>query len=284
VSASTSISELGFPEALRWHDGALYFSDMFRSRVMRWVPGQPPQVLLDADHGGPIMPGGLGWMPDGSLLVVDCLERRVLRVSGERVDVHADLGPHMSHAANDMHVDSDGSAVVGGYGFEPGADEPRGSHLLHIAADGAIRRSTETFVFPNGCERAPDGVLLVAETFADRVSRAEPGEARALVHLPPGSGPDGISLAPDGTLFIALAFGGTLVAVDAHPLLKSPASVELRVVHRPDPIANGPGAGPVSVYDCAVHPSGRYVAVAIASADEALAERVDTGRIELITL
>jgi len=312
---------LGFPEALRWHDGAVWFSDMFRSRVVRWrldAPGSPAETVIDTASGGPVMPGGLGWLPaadgrPGDLLVVDCLERRVLRVPLDAEarpigapTVHADLRGVMSHSANDMHVDVDGTAWVGGYGFDPEADEPAASPLVRVHPDGGIDTTEATFVFPNGCERNATGALLVAETFADRVSRLPPRRPElsdgdvsplshdngdtSLVRFAAGSGPDGLSIAPDGTVYVALAFAGALARVDRAAGLDA----EPAIVYRPEPIASGPGAGPLGVYDCAVlpgpavpdpaRPESRRIAVAMASLDEPLAERVDTGRIVVLDL
>ncbi|MBA4344916.1 MAG: hypothetical protein C0419_00210, partial [Microbacterium sp.] len=99
--------------------------------------------------------------------------------------------------------------------------------------------------------------------------------------LPQGSGPDGLSIAPDGTVYVALAFAGALARLapaDAGP------DAEPTIIYPAEPIATGPGAGPLGVYDCAVHPDGRRIAVAMASLDEDLAMRVDTGRIVLLDL
>jgi sugar lactone lactonase YvrE len=291
---------LGFPEALRWHDGDLWFSDMFRSRVVRWrldAPGSPAETVLDAAAGGPVVPGGLGWLPseDGgpsALLVVDCLERRVLRLPLDAagrpagaLSVHADLRDVMTHSANDMHLDADGTAWVGGYGFDPENDEPVASPLVRVHPDGTISTTEPVFVFPNGCERDASGALLVAETFADCVKtywRHNNFTLRA--RLPEGSGPDGLSVAPDGTVYVALAFAGALARLA--PADEGP-DAEPTIVYRAEPIASGPGAGPLGVYDCAVlfdpaHPDGNRIAVAMASLDEPLAERVDTGRIVIL--
>jgi sugar lactone lactonase YvrE len=267
---------LGFPEALRWHDGALWFSDMFRSRVVRWTPGAEPETMLDRARGGPEVPGGLGWLPDGSLLVVDCTARRVLRVTDDDVTVHAELGALFAHPANDMHVDADGTAWVGGYGFDPEHDAPRPSRLARVACDGTVALASAELVFPNGCERRPDGALVVAETFADRLSVLTPDGSAVVDRLPldAGSGPDGLSLAPDGSVFVALAFAGALVKVD---LTSTIVSWTPRAAHESAP-------GPLGCYDCAVHPDGVRIAVAVASADEALAARVDTGFIVLLGL
>jgi len=291
---STSLRELdrldglGFPESLRWRDGALYFSDMFRSRVMRWVPGSATEVVLDRAGGGPVTPGGLGWLPDGSLLMVDCDERRVLRLDpAGAVTVHADLAALLSHPANDMHVDPDGTAWVGSYGFNPETDEPVASPLVRVHPDGSLETTSATFVFPNGCERTAAGDLLVAETFADAVQRLSPDGALAeRARFSEGSGPDGLSVAPDGAVFVALAFAGALARLaDDTAGVDAPPSI----IHRPQPIATGPGAGPLGVYDCAVHPGttengGTRIAVAMASLDEDLAMRVDTGAVVLLEL
>ena len=295
----TMIDGLGFPEALRWREGALWFSDMFRGRVVRWVPGSPAEVVLDAASGCPTVPGGLGWLSGGSgqrgakqgeaLLVVDCDQRRVLRIaldpSGHpsgTITVHADLAAVMTHPANEMHVDPDGTAWVGGYGFDPERDAPIPSALVRITPDGLVGKTAPAFVFPNGCERDAGGALLVAETFGDRVTRYEDdGTVTLRARFADGSGPDGLSIAPDGSVYVALAFAGALARlapVDAGP------DVEPRIIYRPEPLVTGPGAGPLSVYDCAVHPDGRRIAIAMASLDEELAAHVDTGRILLLDL
>lgn len=288
----TMLDGLGFPEALRWRDGALWFSDMFRSRVVRWVPGSPAETVLDLAGGGPTVPGGLGWLPDGSLLVVDCTERRVLRVNDGVVSVHAELAELMTHSANDMHVDADGTAWVGGYGFDPENDVPEPSALVRVSADGQVSSTASVFVFPNGCERDASGSLLVAETFADRVSvMTADGEVEVRAQFESGSGPDGLSIAPDGTVYVALAFAGALARVapfapdddSADPTTTAP-DAPAEFIYRAEPIAAGPGAGPLGVYDCAVHPDGRRVAIAMASLDEGLADRVDTGRIVIADL
>ncbi len=282
-----SIGGLGFPEALRWRAGALWFSDMFRSRVLRWVPGSAVEVVLDQATGAPTQPGGLGWLPDGTLLVVDCLERRVLSLApgASAPQVYADLARQIDRPANDLHVDPDGTAWVGSYGFGPGSEAPRAVALVRISADGSVGRSEPSFVFPNGMERDPGGALVVAETFADRVTIVPPdGGATTTLQLEAGSGPDGLSIGADGTIHVALAFAGAVVALRPGDSDARGGFARPHVIHRPEPIPTGPGAGPVGVYDCAVTPDGRRIAVAVASADEGIAMRHDTGRIDLVDL
>ncbi|MFT4124543.1 MAG: SMP-30/gluconolactonase/LRE family protein [Microbacteriaceae bacterium] len=287
-----AVEGLGFPEALRWRDGELWFSDMFRGRVCRWRPGGAVQTVLAAADGGPEIPGGLGWLADGRLLVVDSLERRLLALGPGGVTVHAELADRMAHPANDLHVDPDGTAWVGGYGFDPerverGIERPRPSRLLRVAPDGVVAEAAAELVFPNGCERAADGSLVVAETFADRVAILDPRAERRLreVRLRPGDGPDGLSIAPDGSVYVALAFVGAVVRI-AGTDGGADGAVDGAVepVYRAPAIPDGPGAGALGCYDCAVHPDGDRIAVACASLDESLAARVDTGRIVLLPL
>jgi sugar lactone lactonase YvrE len=265
-----TLDGLGFPESLRWRGGALWFSDMFRGRVVRWMPGGPAETVIDVAHGGPGMPGGLGWLPDGDLLVVDCLGRRVLRVTGSgasaSVSVHADLAQTWTHPANDLHVDPDGTAWVGGYGFDPESEDPRPSRLVRIDPDGTVATTAADLVFPNGCARRDDGALVVAETFAHRVSVLSPDAARvdARMALPDGSGPDGLTLDGDAVT-VALAFAGSVVR------LTEDGSEELSRAE--------PGMG---CYDVAVEADLGLLAIATASLDEPLAERVDTGRVAIV--
>lgn len=270
------IEGLGFPEALRWRDGALWFSDMLRGRVVRWLPGSDPETMLSTSDGGPTVPGGLGWLPDGALLVVDCDGRRVVKVDGGALSIHADLGSFFSHSANDMHVDPDGVAWVGSYGFDPDADAPRPSRLVRVEVDGSAQPWGDELVFPNGCERRADGPLVIAETFADRISTLDHrGRRVAETQLAAGSGPDGLSLDALGRVHVALAFAGSVVRLDLDGAV---------TLWRAEPVVGGPGAGPRGCYDCAVSPDGRWLAVAVASLDEALAARVDTGAVIILPL
>ncbi|WP_425840864.1 SMP-30/gluconolactonase/LRE family protein [Microbacterium sp. PA5] len=272
MRAHAAVTGLGFPESLRWRAGELWFSDMFRGRVHRWTPGEPMQVAIDDAHGGPRMPGGLGWLPTGELLVVDADGRRVLGVAGATVREHADLTGVFSHPANDMHVDSAGRALVGGYGFDPDRDAPVASRLARVEATGEARAWGEPLVFPNGCDALSGGAVVVAETFADRLSILD-GDGRRIreIAMPSGSGPDGLSVAPDGSVYVALAFAGEVVRV---------RDGEVRTVWRP-PAGDD---GPLSCYDCAVSDDGRRLAVGVASRDEAHAMGTDTGAVWLLPL
>src|SRR4051812_34228323 len=111
----TVVDDLRFPEGPRWHDGALWFSDMHALRVLRVDPADGATTVVAEV---PQQPSGLGWDADGRLLVVSMLDRRLLRQdeSGALVEV-ADLSSYTEAPCNDMVVDRAGRAYIGNFGF-----------------------------------------------------------------------------------------------------------------------------------------------------------------------
>src|SRR5690349_18576691 len=101
MTPETVLERLAFPECPRWHDGALYFSDMHDGMVWRLSPTGAAERVLELAT----FPGGLGWLPDGTLQVVSMLDRRLLRLSPQGLVQVADLGRFASHPTNDMVVD-----------------------------------------------------------------------------------------------------------------------------------------------------------------------------------
>jgi hypothetical protein len=56
-------------------------------------------------------PSALGWLPDGSLLVVSMKDHRVRRFADGSVSTHADLSDVCTGHLNDMVVDASGRAL-----------------------------------------------------------------------------------------------------------------------------------------------------------------------------
>ncbi|MGH7748495.1 MAG: SMP-30/gluconolactonase/LRE family protein, partial [Candidatus Dormibacteria bacterium] len=156
-----------FFEGPRWHEGRWWVSDFYRHAVVTVTPeGAEEQVMEVAGQ-----PSGLGWLPDGSLLVVSMRDHRLLRrsPSGGTVE-HADLTPHCGGHLNDMVVDARGHAYVGNFGFDlMGGDDPRAAAVVRVDPDGSVAVAAEEVAFPNGSVITPDGsTLIVGETLACR--------------------------------------------------------------------------------------------------------------------
>ncbi len=211
------IGGLGFPEGPRWHDDQLWFSD-FGDRVVRAVglDGAAREIVRVEGR-----PSGLGWLPDGSLLVVSMTDQRLLRVTTSGVAEHADLSSFTRTACNDMVVDADGNAYVGYMGFDLLASpiEPKPAALVLVRRDGSASIAAAELAFPNGAVLSPDGrTLIVAETFGRRLTAfdvapdATLSRRRLFAELPERA-PDGICLDQAGAVWVADAAGKACVRV-----------------------------------------------------------------------
>lgn len=199
---------LRFPEGPRWRDGRLWFSDMHDGRVLALAPdGKAEEILaLDGDE-----PSGLGWLPDGRLLVVAMQSRRVLRREPDgRLVAHADLAAIADFHCNDMVVDAQGRAYVGNFGFDlHGRATPRATRIALVHPDGRVEVAAEEMLFPNGTVITPDGrTLVVGESFGARLTAFDVAadgrlsNRRVWAQLEKAV-PDGICLDADGCIWVA---------------------------------------------------------------------------------
>ncbi len=195
-----------FFESPRWHGGRWWFSDFYRRVVVAVDGSGNSETIMEVDG----MPSGLGWLPDGSLLVVSMSDRRVLRRTADGdVRVHADLTRLCDWHANDMVVTSEGAAYVGNFGFDLGTEEPRATGIVRVGPDGTAARVAEDLLFPNGTVVTDDGcTLIVGETWAARLTQFTIRADGALVDREtfaavPRTAPDGCTLDADGCVWFA---------------------------------------------------------------------------------
>lgn len=218
-----------FGEGPRWHDGRLWYSDFYAHRVC--------SVSLEGDVRSELKlegrPSGLGWMPDGSLLVVRMELRQVWRRWPDgRFQLHADLANHSVFLCNDMVVDAQGRAYVGNFGFDLDAEmHARGPEsvlaehpqtcLALVQPDGTVSDAApgEIFSFPNGMVITPDGkTLIVAETLGGRLTALDIGPDGALSNRREWAPtaprvPDGICLDAEGAVWISNPLGPECVRI-----------------------------------------------------------------------
>lgn len=216
TGVKTLIAGLSFPEAPRWRDGKLWFSDFHTHRVLTVDPAAKVETVVEV----PQQPSGLGWMPDGALLVVSMLDHRLLRVDGNKTDSVAQLGRYATGPCNDMVVDAKGRAYIGNFGFDRHKGEAsRGACLVRVDPDGQVTRAAEELMFPNGMVITPDGkTLVVAETYAHRLTAFDIGADgsltnRRLFAAIDGCFPDGICLDAEGAIWVADARGNRVLRV-----------------------------------------------------------------------
>ena len=156
-------------------------------------------------------PSGLGWLPDGRLLVVSMTDRRLLRLEdGDTLVEHADLSKLASFHCNDMVVDARGRAYVGNFGFDLDArEDPKPAELVLVTPDGEARLAAGELSFPNGTVITPDGrTLIVGESFGARLTAFDIADDGALENRREwarleGAVPDGICLDAEGAIWVA---------------------------------------------------------------------------------
>ncbi len=241
MQTTTLVEGRWFCEGPRWHDGRFWFSDFYAHEICSvGLDGDVrTEVALDGDE----RPSGLGWLPDGRLLFVAMLARRVMRREHDgSIAVHADLSDVATFHCNDMLVDPDGRAYVGNFGFDLDATiaaigpeglftaiaTDRSSYtavLARVDPDGSVSVVADDLAFPNGVVTVDGGsTLVVAQTLGleltafDKAADGSLSNRRTWASL---VGSDGSFVAPDGTcadgeggIWVANALGAEVVRVE----------------------------------------------------------------------
>lgn len=203
---------LTFGEGPRWHGGRLWFSDFF-SHSVRSVGADGKGLRREAEIHG--QPSGLGWLPDGRLLVVSMRDRQILRrETGGSLTTHADLRDLVAVSLNDMLVLEDGTAFAGHFGFDldaffEGKADPAPASLFKVAPDGSVEVAASDLSFPNGMALFGT-TLVVAETFGLRLSAFDVGPDGTLTGRRTwapleATFPDGICGDAEGAIWVANA-------------------------------------------------------------------------------
>jgi len=226
ITSTLLADGLYFGEGPRWHGDRLWFSDFYEHAVKSIDAGGAVRTELEIDD----QPSGLGWLPDGRMLVVAMHRRQLLRVDPDGVKLHADLSGVADCHANDMVVDALGRAYVGNFGFaldealkERGVEGVLASHptarLARVDPDGQVHVAADDLHFPNGCVITPDGgTLIVAETLGLRLTAFDIASDGTLSNRRTWAtlgmrAPDGICLDADGHVWIANAIAPECVRV-----------------------------------------------------------------------
>ena len=206
------IEGLTFTEGPRWHDGRLYFSDFFTHRVLAVDTKGNMETIVET----PQQPSGLGWLPDGSMLIVSMNDQKLLSFSNGELSEVADLSQLATHFCNDMVVDKKGNAYVGNFGFDLHAGEPiKPTNLILVRPGEEPCVVAENVFFPNGTVITPDDkTLIVGETFASCLTAFDINEDGTLANRRVWADlrsiedgytpvPDGICLDAEGAIWVA---------------------------------------------------------------------------------
>jgi len=189
-----------FGEGPRWFEGLLWFSDMLGEAVHTATMDGSLTTLPLPGHS----PSGLGFRPDGSLLIASAEDRQVLRYDGESVVTIADL-THLAPAnLGDMVIDDAGRAYIGSQAFE-GA-----GLIVRLDPDDSATVVAKDLDFPNGMVITEDrNTLIVAESIGRRLTAFAIDDDGALhdrrVFADGLDGPpDGITLDAEGGVWTSM--------------------------------------------------------------------------------
>jgi sugar lactone lactonase YvrE len=211
------LAGLAFGEGPRWRDGRLWFSDMHDGKVLAVDLSGRVETIVEV----PQAPSGLGWLPDGRLLVVSMQDRRLLRLDPDGLHEVADLSQLATHHCNDMVVDAKGRAYVGNFGFDLHAEQPqfRKAEIVLVEPDGNARVVADDLAFPNGTVITPDGrTLVVGESFGARLTAFDVAEDGSLSNRRvwaklEAAVPDGICLDAEGAIWVASPLSSEVLRV-----------------------------------------------------------------------
>jgi sugar lactone lactonase YvrE len=230
VSTTILRDGLFFGEGPRWHEGRLWYSDFYDHAVHAIDLDGNDERIVEVES----QPSGLGWLPNGDLLVTSMLDRKLMRWNGSKLTTHADLGNHFTWHANDLLVDQHGRAYIGNFGFdyevfldEQGIEglfadpDSLTTVMCRVDPDGTINVASAGLIFPNGMVITPDGkTMIVAETLALRLTAFDIGADGSLsnrrvwadlsAHM---AAPDGICLDAEGAVWIANALAPRLMRI-----------------------------------------------------------------------
>jgi sugar lactone lactonase YvrE len=197
---------LKFAEAPRWHDGKLWVSDMIGQRVVSIDLLGNAETVAEFDDEV----SGLGFLPDGSLIVVVRARKQLVRIDGGHRSLYCDLGGIPCESLNDMVIDGSGRAYVDAVVRRkvPNADDI-GESVVFVDENAEIRDVTTGLVFPNGLAVNPDRTqLVVAETWRYQITSFEIapdgslGDRRVFAQLGTAM-TDGLCLDAQGAVWVA---------------------------------------------------------------------------------
>ncbi|HEY8173853.1 MAG TPA: SMP-30/gluconolactonase/LRE family protein [Dehalococcoidia bacterium] len=204
LTSSVLLDGLKFPECPRWRDGRLWFSDVQAHKIIAVTPDGKRETILE--HDG--LPAGLGWLPDGTLLFVSMVDRKLMCVVDGGVGVVADLSALEGVQLNDMIVDAQGRAYIGGFGFDINRGDPPALSSVYVVSDEQASIAAPDMRFPNGMVITPDGrTLIVAETTARCLTAFDIADDGGLSNRHTWAKletfPDGICLDAEGAVWVA---------------------------------------------------------------------------------
>lgn len=236
VRGAPLASGFQLPEAPRWHDDRLWFSDIRAGRLFTVSEEGVPTMVAEFEEPC----SGIGFLPDGTPLVSLMPSSRLVRVTSAGPSLHADLNGLGGTHVNDMISDACGRCYVDVLSYQvtwarpeqlgdgarripfvidPGSPEVT-DRIVLVAPDGTHRVVADGLLGPNGIAISPQGDRLVVSewrarritTFDVDVRDGSLSNRSVLFELGPG-GTDGLCLDEEGAVWCASPAAGQCVRI-----------------------------------------------------------------------
>jgi len=200
-----------FLEGPRWRGDKLWVSDMYANTVYTLTMDGKREKIIEV----PERPSGLGWLPDGTFIIVSMHDRKIMKMVDGKLEVHADISHLANSDINDMVVDKKGNAYIGNIGFNLFKGEKfKPTNFVLVKANGDASEVATGLAVPNGPVVTPDGkTLIVAESWGKKLTAFDIQDdgsltgQRVWADLDGSASPDGICLDAEGAVWVA-NFGG----------------------------------------------------------------------------
>ena len=233
---TTLMDGLTFGEGPRWYRDKFYFSDFYSHKVYALDLEGNYEVIVEV----PNQPSGLGWMPDGTMLIVSMKDRKLLSFKENLLEERADLSQLAGFHCNDMVVDKTGNAYIGNFGFNTyKGEEIKSTNLILVKPNEEPAIAADNLLFPNGTVITPDNkTLIVGETYAARLTAFDKVEDGSLTNRRvwadlkenakegPVPLPDGICLDEEGAIWVASPSTSEVIRVHEGGMISERIPVE----------------------------------------------------------
>jgi sugar lactone lactonase YvrE len=206
------IDGIVYGEGPRWHGGRLWFTDGPAGKVYSVGESGDLAVEVEVERAS-----GLGWLPDGTLVVSSLFAPKIYHV-----DVRANVAAtfdvsDLAWSTNDLVVTPDGHVYVDLYQESATA---MGGAIGLVDRSGSVRVVADGLEVPNGLGVLPDGqTLVVNEVSGSRISafRFEPdgslGARSVFADLGTQRHPDGLCVDAEGAVWVGCYDTGEFLRV-----------------------------------------------------------------------
>lgn len=210
IKVERAIAKMQFAEGPSWSkEGWLVFCDVPTNRLMKFVPGEGPEVLRENSGGAT----GTALDSQGRLYVCEARARRVTRTDKKgKIDVIAErVGGKRLNAPNDIVVRNDNNAYFTDPAFGQQLDTRELDYfgIYHVSPKGDVEVVAKPKGRPNGVALAPSGKILYVTNSDERKVYAydldkngAPANERVLISGIEGV-PDGVRTDEKGNLYVA---------------------------------------------------------------------------------